>query len=82
MVPKQKVCGPAEPTARLPLIDSHQSPPATTQMRHDMQSPMLADTNQRPVPGLAIEYADRDEVIASALRMMQIHADTFRKLAE
>jgi len=51
-------------------------------MRHDMQSPMLANTNQRPVPGPAIEYADRDEVIASALRMMQIHADTFRKLAE
>ncbi len=82
MLPKKKVCGSAELDARLRLVDPHQSPPATTQMRHDMQSPMLADTNQRPVPGLAIEYADRDEVIASALRMMQIHADTFRKLAE
>ena len=72
----------------IPRADSPSTPRPDPEFRvieHDqpvVAGPVGSDTACASRTDGSIAYADRDLVLASARRMLEIHRDTFRKLAE
>ncbi len=80
MLPKKQSPVPSGHTPQLWLVDSPQTTPGFAHMFNTLNP---QDETDRPdATESPVVYADRAKVLDSALRMMKIHANTFRKLAE